>query len=45
MEGVTPLADQDSSAQRALAEADLLIRRKPGARALPVGDLVEVLDL
>jgi molybdopterin molybdotransferase len=41
--GVRPLGDQDSSGQKTLAAADLLIRRRPGARALDVGDLAEVL--
>lgn len=39
-----PLANQDSSAQRALAEADLLIRRRRGAPAAEAGELVEVID-
>lgn len=42
-DGVRPLGNQDSSAQKDLALADLLIRRRPGARALAAGDLVEVL--
>jgi molybdopterin molybdotransferase len=41
--GVVPLTDQDSSGQKALAAADLLIRRRPGARALAPGDFAEVL--
>lgn len=40
-----PLDDQDSAAQRALAAADLLIRRRPGAGLARAGDVVEVLDL
>lgn len=43
--GATVATDQDSSAQRALAGADLLIRRRPGTPAAGVGGLVEVLDL
>jgi molybdopterin molybdotransferase len=43
-DGVEPLFDQDSGAQKALAEADLLLRRSAGAPAVEVGDLVEVLD-
>ena len=42
-DGVRPVGNQDSSAQKDLAMADLLIRRPPGARRLSVGDLVEVL--
>ena len=42
-DGVRPVGNQDSSAQKDLALADLLIRRRPEARALSVGDLVEVL--
>jgi molybdopterin molybdotransferase len=44
VDGVTPLENQDSSSQKALAAADLLIRRRGGARALSAGELVEVLD-
>ena len=43
VDGVRPVGNQDSSAQKDLAMADLLIRRRPEARALAVGDLVEVL--
>jgi len=35
---------QDSSAQRALAEASLLVRRKPGSDRLERGSLVSILD-
>ncbi len=42
-DGVRLLGDQDSSAQKMLAMADLLVRRRPGAHALEAGDLVEVL--
>ncbi len=43
--GVSLMDDQDSSAQRALAASDLLVRRRPGAPAAVAGDRVEVLDL
>lgn len=42
---VEVLADQDSSAQKALASADLLIRRRPGEGASEIGELVPVLAL
>lgn len=42
-DGVRPIGNQDSSAQKDLALADLLIRRRADARALSAGDLVEVL--
>jgi molybdopterin molybdotransferase len=42
-EGVRPLLGQDSSGQKDLAAADLLIRRRPGARALRAGEFVETL--
>ncbi|MFD3263456.1 molybdopterin molybdotransferase MoeA [Phenylobacterium ferrooxidans] len=42
--GVAPLSDQDSSSQRALALADVLIRRRPGDLAAAIGDRVEVLE-
>ena len=41
---VHPLSDQDSGAQRALAGADLLVRRAIDAPALGAGELVEILD-
>lgn len=41
---VQPLSSQDSGSQRALAEADLLIRRSPGASAAAAGDAVDILD-
>jgi molybdopterin molybdotransferase len=44
-QGALSFADQDSSGQKTLAAADLLIRRRPGARALLPGDLAEVLTL
>jgi molybdopterin molybdotransferase len=43
-EGAEPLSKQDSSAQKTLAEADLLVRRRAGAPPAPAGDLVPVLD-
>ncbi|WP_129791661.1 molybdopterin molybdotransferase MoeA [Sphingosinicella sp. CPCC 101087] len=39
-----PLSNQDSSAQRTLAAADLLIRRRPGSPAAEPGETVEVID-
>ncbi len=41
---VRPLSNQDSGAQQALAEADVLIRRRPGAAALSSGETVEIID-
>lgn len=41
---VEPLSNQDSGAQRALAEADLLIRRRAGAEAGEAGATVDVID-
>lgn len=41
---VEPLANQDSGAQSALANADVLIRRRPGAAPAPVGSLVDIID-
>lgn len=43
LDGVRPLGSQDSGAQKELAAADQLIRRRPGARALSAGELAEVL--
>lgn len=43
--GVFLSDDQDSSAQRALAASDLLIRRRPGDPPAAAGDRVEALDL
>jgi molybdopterin molybdotransferase len=40
---VQPLSNQDSSAQKALAMTDALIRRRPGEPAAKAGDSVEVL--
>lgn len=41
---VEPLSNQDSGAQLTLADADLLIRRRPGAVEAAAGDVVEVID-
>lgn len=41
---VMALHDQDSGAQRALAAADVLIRRRPSASAVAAGETVTVLD-
>lgn len=43
-EAVRPLSNQDSSAQRTLAAADLLIRRRAGAAAAQAGETVEIID-
>lgn len=42
-ETVEPLRDQESGAQRALAHAELLVRRSANAPAAEAGDAVEVL--
>jgi molybdopterin molybdotransferase len=42
--GAEILPFQDSSAQKALANADLLVRQRANAWALSAGDLVDVLD-
>ncbi|HEX6858636.1 MAG TPA: molybdopterin molybdotransferase MoeA [Caulobacteraceae bacterium] len=42
--GVASVASQDSSAQKELARADVLIRRPPGAPALAAGAVADVLD-
>jgi molybdopterin molybdotransferase len=42
--GAVPLANQDSGAQKALAEADLLLRSRPHDPPRGVGEEVEVLD-
>lgn len=44
-DGVEALSNQDSSAQKTLAEADLLIRRGPSAPPAAAGDQVAVLDI
>jgi molybdopterin molybdotransferase len=41
---VQPLSNQDSGAQRVLAEADVLIRRRPGAAAAEAGETVDIID-
>jgi molybdopterin molybdotransferase len=38
------IAEQDSGAQRALAEATLLVRRRAGAPEVALGEMVEVLS-
>ncbi len=42
--GVRILAYQDSGAQKALAEADLLVRQRAGEPAKTAGETIEVLD-
>ncbi|HEX8623546.1 MAG TPA: molybdopterin molybdotransferase MoeA [Allosphingosinicella sp.] len=41
---VVLIPDQDSGAQRTLAEADLLVRQAAGSPALAAGDEVEIVD-
>lgn len=41
---VRPADYQDSGAQKILADAELLIRRRPGAPAAEPGDTVEIID-
>jgi molybdopterin molybdotransferase len=43
-ESARPFSNQDSSAQKTLADAALLIRRRPGAPAAAVGEMVEILE-
>ena len=43
-DGVEPVSNQDSSAQKTLADADLLVRRLAGAPAAAAGEMVLVLD-
>ncbi|TMJ19914.1 MAG: molybdopterin molybdotransferase MoeA [Alphaproteobacteria bacterium] len=43
-ETARPLRNQDSGAQKMLADADLLIRRRLGAPAAAKGEVVEILD-
>lgn len=43
-DGALPLGNQDSGAQKTLADADLLIRRRPQAPALAAGEMAEVID-
>lgn len=42
--GVAILGTQDSGSQKALASADILIRRRPGAPAVAAGDTADILD-
>jgi len=42
--GAAPLANQDSSAQKALAEADLLLRSRPHDPPRPAGQEIDALD-
>ena len=44
-DAIEPVVNQDSGAQRALADAELLIRRRACAPALGEGEMVEVIDL
>jgi len=44
-DSVEPLGDQDSGAQKVMADADVLIRRPIDAPAAPAGTPVDVLDL
>jgi molybdopterin molybdotransferase len=41
---IEPVSNQDSSAQKTLADADLLVRRLAAAPAAAAGDMVPVLD-
>jgi molybdopterin molybdotransferase len=43
-EGAVPVSNQDSSAQAALARADLLLRCRPSQAARPAGDLIDGLE-
>jgi molybdopterin molybdotransferase len=43
-EAVRPANYQDSGAQKTLADADLLIRRRIGAPAAEAGEMVEIID-
>jgi molybdopterin molybdotransferase len=44
LDGVEPTSSQDSSAQKTLVEADLLVRRRPGAPSAETGEAAWVLD-
>ncbi|MNC99133.1 hypothetical protein D3C83_173090 [compost metagenome] len=44
VDGVEPVSSQDSSAQKMLVDADLLLRRRAGAPPALAGDTVSVLD-
>ena len=43
-DGVEPVSSQDSSAQKMLIDADLLLRRRAGAMPASTGDSISVLD-
>jgi molybdopterin molybdotransferase len=43
-DGVRPASYQDSGAQKTLADANLLIRRRAGAPAAEAGEIVEIID-
>lgn len=43
-DGVEPVSSQDSSAQKMLVDADLLLRRRPGAMPALADDTISVLD-
>ena len=42
--GIAVLDTQDSGSQKALATADVLVRRRPGSSALVAGEIVSILD-
>jgi molybdopterin molybdotransferase len=43
-DGVEPLSSQDSSAQKMLVDADVLLRRRAGAMPAAAGDTISTLD-
>ncbi|MEA3012090.1 MAG: molybdopterin molybdotransferase [Sphingomonadales bacterium] len=43
-DAVRPFSNQDSGAQKTLADAEILIRRRAGAPAVEAGETVEVID-
>jgi molybdopterin molybdotransferase len=43
-EAARPFSNQDSGAQKTLADADILIRRRAGAPAAGAGETVEIID-
>jgi molybdopterin molybdotransferase len=43
-DGVEPVSNQDSSAQKTLVEADLLLRRRSGAAPASAGEMASVLN-
>lgn len=43
-DGVEPVSSQDSSAQKMLVDADLLLRRRAGAMPASAGDTISVID-